>query len=378
MKKPAKSETMRVSGKKLMLPTKPFDIDKVDNIFSLLDEMKASGEGYSRIYYKYLQNSCDIKGFIQSLKQMPHWREIEEKIFSYRSVEDYTAYIEMESQNLKFIPFSDNYLFQTVLSDKRICQLFLERVLKRSINNVKPRVEHVVQLARFLHGIRLDVCVELDDGSLVDVEMQVASQDYIRQRIVAYRSSLVVDQLRKEHKDDKAFYRHIRPVVVIFICDFSPKNVGDRVITYYDVVTRHDGKIAEPNLGTDVIINLRGTDDCGLDKELDEFRKAIISNGQTAFSNDNELVSLFNKKATAIQRNREWRLKKMSLNFWEADVFTKGMERGSDQKAEQLLNALLLQQATKYSALAKAFEMSKDKIVAQANALGVFNSDLNV
>ena len=40
MKKPAKSETMRVSGKKLMLPTKPFDIDKVDNIFSLLDEMK--------------------------------------------------------------------------------------------------------------------------------------------------------------------------------------------------------------------------------------------------------------------------------------------------------------------------------------------------
>ncbi|MGN8833674.1 hypothetical protein ACTNDZ_14215 [Selenomonas montiformis] len=72
----------------------------------------------------------------------------------------------------------------------------------------------------------------------------------------------------------------------------------------------------------------------------------------------------------------------MSFNFWEADVFTKGMEqgieRGSNQKAEQLLNALLLQQATKYSALAKAFEMSKDKIVAQANALGVFNSDLNV
>ena len=68
----------------------------------------------------------------------------------------------------------------------------------------------------------------------------------------------------------------------------------------------------------------------------------------------------------------------MSLNFWEAEVFTKGMERGSDQKAEQLLNALLLQQATKYSALAKAFEMYKDKIVALANALGVFNSELNV
>ena len=57
----------------------------------------------------------------------------------------------------------------------------------------------------------------------------------------------------------------------------------------------------------------------------------------------------------------------MSFNFWEADVFTKGMEqgieRGSKQKAEQLLNALLLQQATKYSALAKAFEMKLSILV---------------
>ena len=305
---------------------------------------------------------------------MPHWRAIREKVFCNRDVDTFAAFLSKEEKHFSKIPFADNYLFQTVLSDERICQLFLGMVLQRPVKIVDTHIEYLIQAARVIHGVRLDVCVELEDGTLTDVEMQVASQTYLRQRIAAYRANLVVDQLYKTVVDGRVVYDKIRPVVVIFVCDFSPACVGDRTITYYDVVTRHDGKIAEPNLGSDIIINLHGTNDDNLDKFLDEFRNALVSNGRSSFSSNNELVSLFVTKAREIQDNKEWRLRKMSMGFWESDVFDRGYEGG---RIENLLKNVCSLMQKKGWSLEESFDLldvsSEDRscVKAKAKELGI-------
>ena len=68
--------------------------------------------------------------------------------------------------------------------------------------------------------------------------------------------------------------------------------------------------------------------------------------------------------------------------FWEYDVFAKGYEIGFALGQNQYLEKFLRygannSDAPKYSALAKAFEMSKADIVEYAKALGVYNRDLD-
>lgn len=373
MKNPAKLKSIRLMGKDISLPTKPFDITQVTDIFTLFDEMQRSGGGYSYIYFKYVVYKCDIESFLRNLKEMPLWNEIRERVFSQHSPEDFVTFIETESSNFPLVPFTDNYLFQSVLNDERICQLFIEKVLGHAVKICGHHIEYVIQATRAMHGVRLDVCVELEDGTLVDVEMQVASQKFLRQRLAAYRAGLVFDQLYKTAVGDKVVYNKIRPVIVIFICDFAPDCVGDRTITYFDVVTRHDKELAKPYLGTDVVINLLGTNNDGLDKYLDEFRRAIVSNGNASFSGDNELVSLFNKKAKDIQQNQEWRLRKMSLNFFETDIYNKGY----DDCKEKMLVCLLKQKASNYSYLANASGMTLPMIAQKAKELGVYESKLD-
>ena len=179
-------------GKDISLPTKPFDITQVTDIFTLFDEMQRSGGGYSYIYFKYVVYKCDIESFLRNLKEMPLWNEIRERVFSQHSPEDFVTFIEMESSNFPLVPFTDNYLFQSVLNDERICQLFIEKVLGHAVKICGHHIEYVIQATRAMHGVRLDVCVELEDGTHKDGFVVYSLGNFISGQVKTYTKQSVI------------------------------------------------------------------------------------------------------------------------------------------------------------------------------------------
>ncbi len=117
---------------------------------------------------------------------------------------------------------SNNFMFRLVMEKPELCRQLLERILDTQISKiVYPEAEKSLETQLTSKGIRLDIYVTLEDGTVIDVEMQAAdsTKDTLAKRTRYYQSILDNDALKKGE-----LYSKLRQTIIIFICTFDPFN----------------------------------------------------------------------------------------------------------------------------------------------------------
>ena len=67
----------------------------------------------------------------------------------------------------------DNFLFQKVMQNPRICKLLIEKLLNIKVKSITyPEAEKTITSSFAGKDIRLDLYVETDKGTVMDIEMQ--------------------------------------------------------------------------------------------------------------------------------------------------------------------------------------------------------------
>lgn len=91
-------------------------------------------------------------------------------------------------KTIKELNLEDDFLFAKVMSDKEICRKVLEKILNISIKEVVlPTAQRTIDILFEGKGIRLDVYVNDDKGTVYNVEMQRGRKRELPKRSRYYR-----------------------------------------------------------------------------------------------------------------------------------------------------------------------------------------------
>ena len=118
---------------------------------------------------------------------------------------------------LRELPLKHDFMFGQVMRNPRICKLFLEALLETQLD----RIEYIdtqkdLKDAYLYHGIRLDVYLKDETGTVYNIEMQSNPEEYQEHRARYYQSGMD----RRGLEAGKS-YAELAESYIIFICDFD-------------------------------------------------------------------------------------------------------------------------------------------------------------
>uniref|UniRef100_UPI0025979371 Rpn family recombination-promoting nuclease/putative transposase n=1 Tax=uncultured Veillonella sp. TaxID=159268 RepID=UPI0025979371 len=119
----------------------------------------------------------------------------------------------------KNLTITDNFLFEKVMRNKRICKRLIEKIIGMTIAEISfPESEKVIDMRRDSKGVRLDVYVTDMDSNIYDIEMQCTNEgpEALGGRTRYYQSMIDADTFSKGSD-----YRNLRTTYIIFICTFD-------------------------------------------------------------------------------------------------------------------------------------------------------------
>lgn len=123
----------------------------------------------------------------------------------------------MNSEQFKSLPLSNVFMFGEVMRQENICKLFLEALLQRPIEQVVyVSKEETISDELSWHGIRLDVYMKDEYGTMYNIEMQAVNRDDLPRRIRYYQGTM--DRRALESGKD---YRELPDSFIIFVCTFD-------------------------------------------------------------------------------------------------------------------------------------------------------------
>lgn len=137
--------------------------------------------------------------------------------------------LQYEITPLSELPLRNDFMFGEVMRTSEICQLFLEELLGIHIQRIEF-IDKQKDLSDSYthHGIRLDVYLKDEAGTVFNVEMQSVRNDDLPKRARFYQGAIDRSELPKAVN-----YDELPESYVIFVCDFDyfhiGKAVGERV-----------------------------------------------------------------------------------------------------------------------------------------------------
>ena len=128
---------------------------------------------------------------------------------------------------------TENFLFEKVMHNKRICKRLIEKILGITIHSIEfPEAEKSIDIRRDSKSIRLDVYVTDDTGQVYDIEMQCTNpfDDELVKRTRYYQGMVDMDLINKGMN-----YTELNSTYIIFICTFDLFGLGYPMYTFRNV-----------------------------------------------------------------------------------------------------------------------------------------------
>ncbi len=113
------------------------------------------------------------------------------------------------------LTIQDNFLFQKVMQNQRICKYLIEKILGIRIEKITfPEGEKSIDNRYDSKSIRLDVYVHDENGHVYDIEMQCTngSEGELPKRTRYYQGMIDMDELKKGQ-----YYTELKESFIIFI-----------------------------------------------------------------------------------------------------------------------------------------------------------------
>ncbi len=260
----------------------------------------------------------------------------------------------------------DDFLFAKVMTDTEICRKVLEQILQISIKQIAlPTAQRTIDILYEGKGIRLDVYVNDDKGTVYNVEMQRGKKKELPKRARYYQGSIDLDLISAGEP-----YTALRKTIVIFICTFDPFKDGRHIYTFENICRENPSLLLEDET-IKLFLNTKGTlDDVTLD--MKEFLTYIENTTDTfAAQAKNPLIRDIQKRVTEVKQNKEMEVEYMTLlqrdreniELGREEGLAEGLERGLEQGTNQTTKILKLHlKGTSEVSIASALNLDTDYV----------------
>ena len=204
------------------------------------------------------------------------------------------------------LTIQDNFLFQKVMQNQRICKRLIEKLLGIRVKSITyPEAEKTLTAGFASKDVRLDLYVETDKGTVLDIEMQTAAgkPEWLPKRTRYYQSMIDINIVIKGDS-----YTELKTAFVIFICTFDPFGEGRCVYTFRNRCVEREGLELSDGT-TKMFLNTKGT--IG---EVDEDIKKFLAyvDGHAA---EGEFTQDVAQEVERVKLHKETRLEYMTLKL---------------------------------------------------------------
>lgn len=244
-------------------------------------------------------------------------------------------------RRIENLNLEDDFLFAKVMSDMEICRKVLEKILGISIKKVEvAATQRTIDILLEGKGVRLDVYVNDDKGTIYNAEMQRGRKRELPKRSRYYQGSVDLDAISKGEA-----YTELRKTYIIFICTFDPFNEERHLYTFKNTCMESPDLL----LGDEtekIFLNTRGTKK-DVDEELIELL-SYIENTTDAFAEaaKSPLIGEIHRKVIQVKQSKELEVEYLTLFQRDRENQEIGREEG-EKKFALLTEKLLLDNRTK-------------------------------
>ena len=121
--------------------------------------------------------------------------------------------------NFELLPLTDDYIFKRVFAYKgneSVLKDFLEALLKIEIKGIKITNPEIIPYEKGEKRGLLDIKAEINDGTMLDVEMQMKNEINTEERATEYMGKMISEQLQVGED-----YQNLKKSIVIFITNYN-------------------------------------------------------------------------------------------------------------------------------------------------------------
>ena len=239
----------------------------------------------------------------------------------------------MEQLQKKYqeLTFTDDFMFGKVLvNNPEICRRLLEVLLEIKIKEISfPERQKTIEILSDGKGIRLDVYVDDENGTIYNIEMQTKVKKELPKRSRYYQGMIDMNLIERGAK-----YKELKLSFVIFICLKDPFGYHLPVYRFENICVQNRDILLRDE-AIKVFINADG-DLTGLPEDLAAFLQYL--KGKVV---ENELVQMIDNEVEKVKKHEEWEVEYMTSYLRDMDIREEGIEIGIEQGLEQGLSALV-------------------------------------
>ncbi len=263
-----------------------------------------------------------------------------------------------KEKTIQELNLEDDFLFAKVMSDTEICRKILEKILKVSIKKVEiPTTQKTINILYESKGIRLDVYVNDDKGTIYNVEMQRGKKTELPKRTRYYQGCIDLDLIQAG-----SYYTELKKTYIIFICTFDPFSAQRHIYTFENYC-REDPAILLNDEVTKIFLNTKGTRD-DIDADMKEFL-TYIENTTDDFAkqSSSHLIREIQKRVNEIKQSKEMEAEYMTLLMRDRENLEQGRAEGRTEGALLATKIIRLYTKGKSSAeIAASLDLSLDYV----------------
>ena len=245
--------------------------------------------------------------------------------------------MENTNKTIQQLNLEDDFLFSKVMSDKEVCRKVLEKILGVSIREVSiPATQKTINMLYDGKGIRLDVYINDDEGTVYNVEMERGKQ---KKAVLPKRSRYYQGNIDLDIISTGEDYRKLRKSFVIFICTFDPFGEGRHIYTFENRC-KENPSLSLGDETTKIFLNTKGTMQ-DVDAEMLEFLSYVENTTDTfAAQAMSPLIKEIHKRVTEVKQSKEMEVEYMTLLQRDRENLELGREEGREQGSEYMASLI--------------------------------------
>jgi len=257
------------------------------------------------------------------------------------------------------LQFRDDFLFCKILVERPdIAKEILEIILGVKIKKVVPQNQKMIEITADGRGVRLDVYLDDENGTVYDLEMQTTLKKDLPKRTRYYQGMIDLDLINRGAK-----FSELKKSYIIFICMDDPFNEGRHIYSFENICRENP----ERKLGDEaykILLNASGTLDDVSDNLLDFFNLILTGKGNTYLSKEIE------KEVEKAKSHEEWRLTYMTLFMRDEEKRAEGRAEGRAEERVKTIQNMITKRYSKEEILELNFTEEEYKKAEQVLTKG--------
>lgn len=229
------------------------------------------------------------------------------------------------------LTIADDYLFKRVMSNKKLCQKLIERILEIKVKDLKYTEDEKTFSPGYLSkGVRLDVYVEDNNDVVYNLEMQVRNleDDELLKRVRYYQAAIDTDILLKGE-----IYANLKETYIIFICPFSVLD-GKRHKYTLKTKCQEDNGLDMDDGSTKIILSTKGELN-----DVNKSMKAFLDYVDGKIIKTDSFIKELQNEIKEIKSKEEERVNYMTFNLKMLEEREEGRKEGRKEGEKNTLIA---------------------------------------